>query len=1053
MALVAHVTAANGGRIVEKLLNKSAGKVALPKGARIEIIDTETGAPVHARSAQTTGEGLLLKFVTAEGEVALELSGDISAFAAMPLDGQAATDAAAPADGEAAAPQAGATTEAASTDDGEDRGMSPVLLGILGLGVLGGIAAAASGGGDKEAPKDTVAPNAPAGLDLASADDTGASTSDNITRNTSGLTIAGTAEANSKVELFNGATSLGTATADASGNFTLDVSLAAGTHSITAKATDAAGNVSVASTALSITVDTTAPTAAIAMSDAQLTSGETAVVTITFSEPVVDFTAADLTVGSGTLGPLVSSNNGLTWTATFTAAADVTDATNVIALGTGYSDVAGNAGTAASSPNYVVDAISFEVVQPDPDTVDFGGTATGPITITLNAQDEATFSRDGKTAVATIPGISTKVMNVPQGGVLNIVLDGEVTSDTFTLNAPNAAAMIFTGNGGNLSDTLNVIIESASADPDLRTLKVDTSGLTGVEAIRFAFPQDARDVVKLTADSKLTGFSTIEVSKGGVDLTSISVQPGVEFIVNSTLIVTLTQFEEMSSLISVTGLGQLVINLTADEVASGALEAFLSSADEKPILIGTTVTVMDPDGQPLDVPEALTAISYPGIPELSDRLDALEGQLADLAIGDVAGLAAALSSIGGAITALQASTGEEDAALSARIDELEGQLDGIAGTVVAYVDAQIAGLQSQIDGLGIEDVAELSTMLASIDEAISALQSSTGSETSALSERITALETKLAGIADTVVAYVDEQIAGLQTQIDGLAIDDIAELATTLGTISDAITALQGSTTSIETTIGHPADPDATPPVLATGLYLAIEGAVSALAEEVDAQIVDLQSQIDGLSIEDIAGLANSLSSINEAITALQGSAAGFEATIGHPADPDATPPVLATGLYLAIEGAVSALAEEIDTQIADLQSQIDDLSADDIAGLSTLLSSLNDTVSELSQLTGEGGAIDERLIALEGKLAGVTSTVIAYVDGRACGAADAARHCGYRSDRARHRPFLARNRRRDLRGERPAAIHRRRAACALQGCWRAVRGRWPHSHDRYSGR
>jgi hypothetical protein len=46
---------------------------------------------------------------------------------------------------------------------------------------------------------DRLAPNAPAGLDLDAADDTGSSNSDNITSQTANLTISGTAEANSTV--------------------------------------------------------------------------------------------------------------------------------------------------------------------------------------------------------------------------------------------------------------------------------------------------------------------------------------------------------------------------------------------------------------------------------------------------------------------------------------------------------------------------------------------------------------------------------------------------------------------------------------------------------------------------------------------------------------------------------------------------------------------------------------------------------------------------------------------------------------------------------------
>ena len=70
---------------------------------------------------------------------------------------------------------------------------------------------------------DTLAPSAPTGLDLAAADDTGVSDSDNLTRNTSNLTISGTAEAYSTVTIYDNTTFLSTANADSAGNFSTDI--------------------------------------------------------------------------------------------------------------------------------------------------------------------------------------------------------------------------------------------------------------------------------------------------------------------------------------------------------------------------------------------------------------------------------------------------------------------------------------------------------------------------------------------------------------------------------------------------------------------------------------------------------------------------------------------------------------------------------------------------------------------------------------------------------------------------------------------------------------
>ena len=74
------------------------------------------------------------------------------------------------------------------------------------------------------------------------------------------VTIAGTAEAGSTVELFDGATSKGTTTATG-GTWSIALTgVADGVHAYTAKATDAAPNTSGASNVRTITVDTAAPT-------------------------------------------------------------------------------------------------------------------------------------------------------------------------------------------------------------------------------------------------------------------------------------------------------------------------------------------------------------------------------------------------------------------------------------------------------------------------------------------------------------------------------------------------------------------------------------------------------------------------------------------------------------------------------------------------------------------------------------------------------------------------------------------------------------------------
>lgn len=106
---------------------------------------------------------------------------------------------------------------------------------------------------------DTVAPGVPGTPDLLTASDSGTSSTDNAT-NVAAPTFTGTAEAGSLVNLFDGATLVGSTTATSTGTWSaVSTKLGDGAHSISATATDVAGNVSVASSKLAVTVDTVPP--------------------------------------------------------------------------------------------------------------------------------------------------------------------------------------------------------------------------------------------------------------------------------------------------------------------------------------------------------------------------------------------------------------------------------------------------------------------------------------------------------------------------------------------------------------------------------------------------------------------------------------------------------------------------------------------------------------------------------------------------------------------------------------------------------------------------
>lgn len=107
--------------------------------------------------------------------------------------------------------------------------------------------------------------------------------------------------------------------------------------------------------------DSIAPTVEITMSRSSFTAGLTATVTFTFSEEPTGFTVDDVTAANGSLSSFTVTGDPLIYTATFTPTANVTDTTNVIMVGTGWTDAAGNPPAGATtSENYTVDTNNYD---------------------------------------------------------------------------------------------------------------------------------------------------------------------------------------------------------------------------------------------------------------------------------------------------------------------------------------------------------------------------------------------------------------------------------------------------------------------------------------------------------------------------------------------------------------------------------------------------------------------------------------------------------------------------------------------------------------------
>ncbi|KNH45883.1 glycosyl hydrolase [Pseudomonas lini] len=261
-------------------------------------------------------------------------------------------------------------------------------------------------------------------------------------------------------------------------------------------------------------IDTVRPTATIVVADATLSAGETSLVTITFSEAVSGFTNADLTIANGTLSAVSSSDGGITWTATFTPTASITDTTNLITLNnTGVSDLSGNAGSGTTdSNNYAIDTTlpTATIVVAD-NALRIGETSL--VTITFSEAVSGFTNADLTIANGTLTAVSSS-----DGGITWTATFTPTTSITdatnlITLDNTGVQA-VGTGNVGiGTTDSNNYAIDTVRATA---TIVVSDTALRIGET----------SLVTITFSEAVSGFTNADLTIANGTLTAVSSSDG-----------------------------------------------------------------------------------------------------------------------------------------------------------------------------------------------------------------------------------------------------------------------------------------------------------------------------------------------------------------------------------------------------------------------------------------------------------------------------------------------------------------------------------------------
>ncbi|WP_429547836.1 Ig-like domain-containing protein [Pseudomonas frederiksbergensis] len=260
-------------------------------------------------------------------------------------------------------------------------------------------------------------------------------------------------------------------------------------------------------------IDTVRPTATIVVTDTALRIGETSLVTITFSEAVVGFTNADLTIANGTLTAVSSSDGGITWTATFTPSASINDTTNLITLdNTGIADLAGNAGSGTTdSNNYAIDTVRPTATIVLADTTLTAG-ETSLVTITFSEAVSGFTNADLTIANGTLTAVSSSDGGITWTATFTPTVGVNDPSNVITL-ANTGVADLAGNTGSGTTNSGNYTIDTVL--PTATIVVADTALSVGETSL-----------VTITFSEAVIGFSNADLTIANGTLTAVSSSDG-----------------------------------------------------------------------------------------------------------------------------------------------------------------------------------------------------------------------------------------------------------------------------------------------------------------------------------------------------------------------------------------------------------------------------------------------------------------------------------------------------------------------------------------------
>ncbi|MDW1845409.1 Ig-like domain-containing protein [Vibrio sp. Vb2110] len=457
-------------------------------------------------------------------------------------------------------------------------------------------------------------PNAPSTPDLDASSDTGPLNTDNITSDTT-PTFSGTSESGSIVTLYSdqvggGATVIGTGTATG-GNWQITTNeLASGiTHAISAKASDSDDNVSSASNALSVTIDTIAPSVVsittpieadsivnaaedndmlIAGSGAE--AGNSVTVTITDNNSSVSRTVTADNSGNWTLSGSELDVSGLN-NGTLTVSATQADIAGNISTAASQSVTLDNAAPSAVTITTPIETDGIVNAAEDNDVLIAGSGAEVGNSVTVTITDNN--SSVSRTVTADNSGNWTL-----SGSELDV---SAFNNGTLTVSATQADI------AGNTSTAATQSITLDNADPSAVIINtpIETDGVVNAaednDVLIAGFSAEAGNSVTVTITDNNSSVSRTVTADNSGSWTLSGSELDVSGLNNGTLIVAVTQSDTAGNTSRVT-----TQSITLDNAAPSAVtittpietDGIVNAVEDNDVLIagsgaeaGNSVTV------------------------------------------------------------------------------------------------------------------------------------------------------------------------------------------------------------------------------------------------------------------------------------------------------------------------------------------------------------------------------------------------------------------------------------------------------------------------------